>query len=220
MLAMMDGWLRTRVALGLGLALGSGGLLACSETESQEVRQEVRQDAKVVAKATRETVERGVDRAKSAIDRVDMEPVRDAWSSTVQAVKPGSSGPEPTPGSEMHPLAGASEAIHCTPSGDRCTIQSAFAQRMRDHGAAVASQVRMHAVKGAVEGIHIDLVEVGSVPERLGFMAGDVITHVNGVALGPKPDAMALYLQARAARHFTVRYQRGGAERVLEVDVV
>ncbi len=211
MLAMVDVRLRRMVRLGSIVALC--GLMACSEAEQEVARDE----AKAVARTTRKVVARGVDKAKDAIDRVDVDKVRNAWDSTVEAMA-GAAQAEPDEG--LNPLAGASEAIACDEAAERCTVTAAFADRARHHGSALAAQVRVRPVSQPVRGVRVDLVEVGSVAALLGMKAGDVVTHVNGVSLGSMQDAMMLYMQIRAARSFRVDYRRDEQERVLVVDIV
>ena len=211
MLAMVD--VRLRRLVGLGSVVALCGLIACSEAETQEVKDE----AKAVARTTRAVVVHGVDKAKDAIDRVDMNKVRNAWDSTVEAVA-GAGQAEPDDG--LDPLAGASEAIACDEAGERCTVTADFADRARHHGSALAAQVRVRSVSQPARGVRVDLVEVGSVAALLGVQAGDVVTHVNRVPLGSMKDAMMLYVQIRGAHSFRVDYLRDEQERVLVVDIV
>ena len=211
MLAMVD--VRLGVVAGLGSILMLCGLMACSEADQEVARDE----AKAAARTTRKVVARGVDQAKDAIDRVDMDKVRNAWDSTVDAVA-GAAEAEPDDG--LDPLAGAAEAIACDEAVERCTVTATFADRARHHGSALTAQVRVRPVSQPVRGVRIDLVEVGSVAALLGMKAGDVVTHVNRVPLGSMQDAMMLYMQIRGAHSFRVDYRRGEHDRVLVVDIV
>jgi S1-C subfamily serine protease len=80
--------------------------------------------------------------------------------------------------------------------------------------------VRISAATGEVRGIRIDAIDAGTIAERVGLRVGDVVTHVNGTALGSPQDAVLLYMSLRAARAFVVEYRRGGQARSLRVDVV
>lgn len=204
-----------------GMALWLG-LSACNQLESEEVAEgakevaeEVAEEAKEVADVTRKTVVRGVDKAKEALDRVDMEKVRRTWDAAVGAIS-GSDG-SPTPSGD--PLAGAAEAITCD-ADERCTVTAEFIARARRHSTRVAGQVRVTPIRGEVRGIRIDAIDSGSVAQHVGLRTGDVVTHVNQVPLGTIQDAMLLYVRIRSATSFTVHYRRGGQERVLTVDVV
>jgi S1-C subfamily serine protease len=118
------------------------------------------------------------------------------------------------------PLADVAQAIACDEAHERCTVTADFADRARQHGGRVAKQVRISAATGEVRGIRIDAIDAGTIAERVGLRVGDVVTHVNGTALGSPQDAVLLYMSLRAARAFVVEYRRGGQARSLRVDVV
>lgn len=187
---------------------------ACGQLESEEARE--------VAQATRKTVSRGVDSAKEQLDKVDTKKIRAAWDKTVTAVEdsttrdPASSSSGPTP----DPLADAAQAIVCDEARERCTVTAEFASRAREHGGRVAAQVSVSPAGGDVRGIRIDAIDAGTIAELVGLRSGDVVTHVNGTALGSPQDAMLLYMSVRSARRFVVHYQRGQEARSLQVDVV
>ncbi|MCA9705759.1 MAG: hypothetical protein KDK70_07920 [Myxococcales bacterium] len=192
------------------LVVGLACLMACGQLESEQAQE--------VADATRETVERGVDKAKETIDRVDMDKVRRAWNSTVDAVRDlGQRSGDREPGPD--PLTGMAEAIECSEAGDRCTVTADFFDRARHHPGRVAEQARVSPVSGPVSGIRLDALDPGSIGERLGLRSGDVVTHVNDASLGSMQDAMMLYMQLQDARRFTVRYRRGDQDRTLVIDV-
>lgn len=194
-------------------------LAACSKLESEEAK-EVAREANEVAEATQKSISRGVDSAKEQLDKVDTKKIGRAWDGVVEAVEdstrsdPDSAGPKPDP------LADAAKAIECDAAGERCTVTADFADRAREHGTKVASQVRVTRVAGSVTGIRIDAIDAGTIAERVGLRAGDVVTHVNGTAIGSAQDAMMLYMNVRAARSFVIDYQREGEARTLQVDVV
>ena len=104
--------------------------------------------------------------------------------------------------------------------GRRCTVTHEFAAQARANGSALAEQVRVRPVRDPVVGMRIDGMSSGAVAERLGLATGDVVTHVNGIAVGSMRDAMLLYMNVRAARSFVVDYRRGDEERTLTLDVV
>lgn len=193
-----------------GLTIGLCCLVGCGSLESEEARE--------VAVATQKTVSHGVDEARKTLERIDMDKVRRAWDSAVEAVQRATTRARDEP--QTDPLAGAAEAITCDEARERCTVTAEFAARAREHGARLAGQLRVSPVHGATPGIRLDAIDAGSVAQRLGLRSGDVVTHVNRVPLASISDAMMLYVQVRAARRFTVDYRRGGQERVLVVDVV
>lgn len=196
-------------------------LAGCNQLESDE--------AKEVARVTQETVERGVDEAakaadraaektKEQIDRIDVDKLRRAWDAAVEVME--ESEPSGSASPVVDPLADVETAIRCDEARERCTVTHDFARRAREHGSEVVRQVGVSAATGDVRGIRVDSIRAGSIAERVGFRSGDVVTHVNGVALGSPQDAMMLYMNVRSARRFEVFYFRGQEERSLVVDVV
>lgn len=194
-------------------------LAACSKLESEEAK-EVAREANEVAEATQKSISRGVDSAKEQLDKVDTKKIGRAWDGVVEAVE-GSTRSDPTSaGGEPDPLADAAKAIECDAVGERCTVTADFADRAREHSTRAASQVRVTRVAGSVTGVRVDSIDVGTMADRVGLRAGDVVTHVNGAALGSAQDVMMLYMRVRAARSFVIDYQRDGEARTLHVDVV
>lgn len=191
-------------------------LAACSKLESEEAK-EVAREANEVAQATQESISRGVDSAKEQLDKVDTDKIGKTWDGMVEAVE-DSTKSDPASGSD--PLADAAKAIACDAARERCTVTADFADRAREHSTRAASQVRVTRVAGSVTGVRIDSIDVGTMADRVGLRAGDVVTHVNGTALGSAQDVMMLYMSVRAARSFVIDYQRGGEARTLHVDVV
>jgi C-terminal processing protease CtpA/Prc len=212
---------------GLGLAALLAGLAACGSLESEEAR-EVAQDAKVVAKeagkevvaASKEVAQatREVAQAtKEQLDKVDPEDVERAIDGVAGAM--GAPSGEPA-GAGANPLADAAQAIKCEESGVRCTVTADFADRARQNGRRVAEQLRVEPARGDVKGVRIESIDAGSVASLLGLQKGDVVTHVNGTPIGSMQDAVMLYMSVRAARSFTIDYQRSGENRTLQLDVV
>lgn len=212
----------------LGLVAALAGLAACGSLESEEAR-EVAQEAKVVAKeasqevvaASKEVAQatREVAKAtKEQLDKVEPEDVERAIDGVAGAVGATPKG-EPA-GAGANPLADASQAIQCEEPGVRCTVTADFADRARQNGRKVAEQLRIEPAGGDVKGVRIEAIDPGSVPSLLGLQVGDVVTHINGTPVGSMQDAMMLYMSIRAARQFTVDYQRGSETRTLQLDVV
>jgi type II secretory pathway component PulC len=187
------------------------GLAACGWFESDE--------AQDVARATQETVSRGVDSAKEQLDKVDTEKIGRTWDGMVEAVE-DSTKSDPSGSGSTDPLAGAAKAITCDAARERCTVTAEFAARAREHGTKVAGQVRVTRVAGTVNGVRIDAIDAGTIAALVGLKVGDVVTHVNGTALGSAQDVMMLYMSVRSAQSFAIDYQRGGEARSLQVDVV
>lgn len=179
-------------------------VLGCGSIEDEDVEE--------AARATQRTVERGVDGAKRGMER--------GWDAAVGAYEryqqDHDAPAEPAP----DPLEGAAEAIACEVPGQRCTVAYDFASRARSNPGSLAEQVRVRPVSSPVAGIRIDGMRSGSIGELVGMETGDVVTHVNGIAVGTMRDAMLLYMNVRAARQFVIDYRRGDDERTLTVDVV
>lgn len=193
----------------------------CQQLESQEAQE--------VARVTRKTVERGLDGASAVadqaakatqeqLDRVDLDKLRRAWDAAVRELE--STGPSEPSAPEVDPLADAATAITCDEAMARCTVTADFADRARHHAGRVAGQVRVSPATGSARGVRIDWIEAGTLGTRVGLRAGDVVTHVNGVALGSPQDAMMLYMSVRSATRFEVTYRRGSEDRTLVVEVV
>jgi len=193
------------------------GSTACGSLESEEAK-EVAREANEVAQATQETISRGVDSAKEQLDKVDTKKIEKTWDGMVEAVEDSTKSDPTTPAGD--PLAGAKQAIACDEARERCTVTAEFADRAREHGTRMAGQVRVTRVAGTVTGIRIDSIDSGTAAEIVGLKVGDVITHVNGTALGSAQDVMMLYMSVRSAQSFVVSYQRSGEARSLQVDVV
>jgi type II secretory pathway component PulC len=212
----------------LGLVAALAGLAACGSLESEEAR-EVAQEAKVVAKeASKEVVAASKEVAqatrevaqatKEQLDKVEPEDVERALDGVAGAVGATPKG-EPA-GAGADPLAGAAQAIECDEARERCTVTADFADRARQNGRKVAEQLRVEPAGGDVKGVRIEALDAGSVASLLGLKVGDVITHVNGTPIGSMQDAVMLYMNVRAARSFTLDYQRSGEARTLQLDVV
>lgn len=196
---------RRSIVLGLWLA-GAG----CGALESDEAQQ--------AARVTKETVARGVEGAREQIDRIDFEGMGRAWDAAAEAMRRDDSASSGS--GAVDPLAVPEGAIDCEEQGRSCTVTAAYAAHARQYGSALAKQVRVHPVEVPVRGIRIDAIDSGSLGEHFGLLPGDVVTEVNGVALGSLRDTMMLYLNIRAARQFVVNYRRGDEDRTLHVEVV
>lgn len=175
----------------LFLALSSV-LLGCGSIDEEEVE---------------DAVERGVEGARRGIERT--------WDAAVDAYEDRKRAPSGSESAE--PLAGAEAAISCERPGESCTVAYAFVAEARANGEALAEQVRMHPVSSPAVGMRLDGMRSGSAAEHLGLEVGDVVTHVNGIAVG---DTMRLFMNVRAARVFVVDYRRGDDERTLTLEAI
>ena len=68
-------------------------------------------------------------------------------------------------------------------------------------------------------GLVVEGVGDGSIFQRAGLRAGDVVAAVNGMPLRSLDDAANLYARASGARGFTAQVVRGGKAMVLQVAI-
>lgn len=201
------------------LVLGATCLtFGCGSIDEQEV-----QDA---AEVTQRTVQRGVAGAKrgaevtwDAATEVADQAANQAMDAIERRRQRQQAEAEAAP-PPVDPFAGAAEAIVCEEPGVRCTVTAELAARARQHTGVLSQQASLRPVRSPAVGLRVDGMKAGSIPELMGFSVGDVVTHVNGIAVGSMRDAMLLYMNVRAARHFEVHYLRGDDERTIVVDVV
>jgi S1-C subfamily serine protease len=69
----------------------------------------------------------------------------------------------------------------------------------------------------SANGVAVQDVRDGTIFQRAGLRAGDVITSVDGVRLRSLDDAANLYARASTARVFTAQIVRGGKPMTLRV---
>jgi S1-C subfamily serine protease len=114
--------------------------------------------------------------------------------------------PAPTHGAEVRGVAPAS------PTGDAISRS--------DLDSALADFARLTAgVRGSfsANGVVIDSVGDGTIFQRAGLRAGDVVTSVDGVRLRTLDDAANLYARASTARVMTAQVVRAGKPITLHV---
>lgn len=119
--------------------------------------------------------------------------------------------PAPTRAAEVHPAAVAPPA---PAPGDAIAISRG------DLDSALADFARLTAgVRGSFSatGVAIDSVGDGTIFQRAGLRAGDVITSVDGVRLRTLDDAANLYARASTARAVTAQVVRAGKPVTLHV---
>ena len=113
--------------------------------------------------------------------------------------------PAPTHGAEVRAAA---------PPGDAIAISRS------DLDSALANFARLTAgVRGSfsANGVVIDSVGDGTIFQRAGLRAGDVVTSVDGVRLRTLDDAANLYARASTARAMTAQVVRAGKPITLHV---
>lgn len=111
-------------------------------------------------------------------------------------------------------------AIRCK-SSTQCTIEKATYLDMVASPKKLQSQVKVvPAIKNNVHsGYKIKSIRAGSPAAKLGFRAGDKITHINGRDLTNEMQALQLYWSLGSARLFKVRFERGSSRRVKTISI-
>ena len=138
----------------------------------------------------------------------------------------GATKPRPASGGKpAHPSAGGTTRPSASPiaceSSTRCTITKAHFDDLVAAPERLQSQAQVvPAIRNDVfSGYKLKSVKPGTDVARLGFRAGDKITHVNGYDLTDDVQAMQLYWQLGGTRIFKIRYERGGRPAVKTVVV-
>ncbi|MFO0631709.1 MAG: hypothetical protein U0168_02530 [Nannocystaceae bacterium] len=139
-----------------------------------------------------------------------------AWACGEPTVPVDAAPQRATPPAAAAPT--GAEAIAC--DGDRCTVAAALAASLRADPAALVGLGRLEPVERDGRALGLRVLALEPLPRRLGFADGDVIVSINGLAVQSPQSAPQLYLQLRAARRFTVVFERDGVRRTKRVDVV
>jgi type II secretory pathway component PulC len=105
-------------------------------------------------------------------------------------------------------VAEAKTAIAC--EQESCTIQRAFADRLRAKPVAMASQAKVDPEQRDGQTVGLRMSEVGEIPRLLGFQERDVMLTINGMPLRSLQGIPQLALQLRSATRFAVEYERAG----------
>ncbi len=144
------------------------------------------------------------------------------------AARPRGSKPSKPSGMRTQPRGSAGGAPTTPGRSDiRCASASQCSIAKDTFDDLVASPQRLKSQVDIVPAIRNDVhsgyklrrVSSGSAVHRLGFRAGDKITHVNGRFLGDDAQAMALYWSLGSTRVFKVRFERGGRKSVKTISV-
>jgi membrane-associated protease RseP (regulator of RpoE activity) len=106
----------------------------------------------------------------------------------------------------------ASDPVRCESSG-KCTVVRAYFDKMVASPSSVQSQANIvPAIANDVHsGYKLKSVKAGSAIAKLGFRAGDKITHVNGVDLTDELAALGLLGDLSSKSLFRIRYERNGS---------
>jgi type II secretory pathway component PulC len=111
--------------------------------------------------------------------------------------------------------------VQCA-SSTKCSIEEAHFKQLVAAPSRLQSQVDVvPAIRNDVfSGYKLKSVRSGSDAAKLGFKAGDKITHVNGHDLTNDAEALQMYMSLGSSRVFKIRYERNGRRLVKTVSVV
>ncbi|HET6584486.1 MAG TPA: hypothetical protein VFG69_13585 [Nannocystaceae bacterium] len=174
----------------------------------QDVADKTRADAKMMARETAEEARRVADKAG--------EQLGDAAEQVSQVGVDGI--PEAAPPEEVRAaLTDLDAAVKCDGAG-KCTVARDFFERLKARPDVLAAQAKCESAQaGASVGMQIQ--NLGDLPRKLGFEAGDVLTAINGVALTGN-DAMPQLVLQLGKSSFRIEFLRDGSEQSLQIDVV
>ncbi|MGB1275869.1 MAG: hypothetical protein ACPG77_08970, partial [Nannocystaceae bacterium] len=113
------------------------------------------------------------------------------------------------------------DAINCDESGNQCTVERAFVEKLLKNPMALAKQARViPSIKdGENRGFKFYGIRKGSLPRLLNLKNGDLLTSVNGTDLKTVDQAMGLYTKLRNASHLSVTIDRNGKTITKEIDI-
>ncbi len=169
----------------LGSAIAS---LDAARDELQSSASDLREAAEALQSATR-----SLERSPTTINIMDMPPAVPAAPAV-----PAIDGPD-------------EPAMYC-PEPGRCTLPRAYLEEMLASPATLSKQARvMPSVRdGVTRGFKMYGVRPDSLPKRLGFKNGDMVTSINGLPLTGMDHAMAAYAKLRRVTVLTVELERKG----------
>jgi general secretion pathway protein C len=123
---------------------------------------------------------------------------------------------DPTPDEARDISAG----IRCA-SETHCTIDRSFIDAMLTNPATLARQARIvpSQHEGEMNGFKLYGIRPGSIPKALGLQNGDLLTEINGNALGSVDGALELYSRLRTATKLTLAIVRRGKPFTLTLEV-
>ena len=109
--------------------------------------------------------------------------------------------------------------------GNRIIIQRGFVETAKNDAALRSSILASVAVKASLDakgnpnGFKIVSVDKGSLVEKAGIMAGDVIQEVNGFRIASNEDVNKAYEALKDARSFEVKILRDGRPMMLRYEI-
>ncbi|MBL8947289.1 MAG: hypothetical protein JNK45_29220 [Myxococcales bacterium] len=198
-----------RGRIGLAVVLLVGGCLDAAEVDVEQ--------AEVVARRTGEQVVAGLDTARDKVVAVGGD-LRDAAGQAADEAARTVDPRRVEPAAADALVRDATTAVAC-PEPERCTIEAAYADRLRANPGFLATQARVvpHRSEGRPDGLEIS--ELEALPRALGFQARDVVHSINGLRVQSLQSAPQLYLQLRSARRFTVVFTRGSERRTHVIEI-
>lgn len=93
---------------------------------------------------------------------------------------------------------------------------------METGGADLAKTFRVapDVADGKMVGMRVLGVQEGSLLAKLGLRAGDSLRAVNGLPIGGPEQLLELYARLRTAPHLELELVRGGAKKIVEVEII
>ncbi|MBX7077691.1 MAG: hypothetical protein K1X88_00805 [Nannocystaceae bacterium] len=133
---------------------------------------------------------------------------------------PAGPGTPGGPGKPVAPTPTGPADVSCESSA-RCTVREAYFDKMVGSPSALQAQATIvPAIQDDIfSGYKLKSVKAGSAVAKLGFRAGDKITHVNGKDLTDDLQAAQVYFALGSTDVFKVRYERGGSKLVKTIVV-
>lgn len=128
-------------------------------------------------------------------------------------------------GTSSHDLEAATEGIQCEgleTAKIECKFDRALLDALMDDPSKLARQARIvpKQESGSVVGYKFYAIRSGSLPKRLGFENGDMLTAVDGKALTSIDQAMAIYARLRTTTRMELSLERRGKAIALVIEFV
>lgn len=193
------------------------GLLVTGCREAAEAADIDVDAAQRAAERTGEEVAQGLDTARKKVEAVGGD-LRDAAAQAQKSAGEAVVG-EVSDDERAALHAEAATAITCA-TPEACTIERAFADRLRRNPGFLADMGRVEPFDVDGRRVGVQVTQLEPLPKRLGFQDRDVIYSVNGLRLHSLQSVPQLLLQLRSARRFTVVFARGAEERRCDIDIL
>jgi general secretion pathway protein C len=108
------------------------------------------------------------------------------------------------------------KSLQC--SGNSCTIERAFVDKMLSNTAALATAARfVPSIKdGKPNGFKLYAIRPNSIFGRIGLQNGDTIKAINGMDMSSPDKALEIYTKLRYASHLSVSIERRNENQTLD----